>query len=121
MDLCAFHVLTGLPCPGCGLTRGLCALAHGQVYEAWAFHPFAFPLFAGTLVGLASPLLAPRFPALAGPRARRMFRVAALAFAIALALFGIWRAKRQWDQSTSNGPHPAKISLHPSTRILRLP
>ena len=32
---CPFHMLTGLLCPGCGATRALAALLHGQVQEAW--------------------------------------------------------------------------------------
>lgn len=29
--VCAFHQLTGLNCPGCGMTRGLHALLHGNL------------------------------------------------------------------------------------------
>lgn len=36
---CVFHLLTGLHCPGCGLTRALHALAHGDIARAWAMHP----------------------------------------------------------------------------------
>lgn len=31
---CVFHELTGLHCPGCGATRAVHALAHGQVLRA---------------------------------------------------------------------------------------
>ena len=36
--LCAFHWLTGRPCPLCGLTRGLLALAKGHFLEAEHFN-----------------------------------------------------------------------------------
>jgi hypothetical protein len=36
--LCAFHWLTGWPCPLCGLTRGIFALAKGRVTEAEHFN-----------------------------------------------------------------------------------
>lgn len=42
---CPFHSATGLPCPGCGLTRGMVALAHGDWRKATTFHPFT-PFFA---------------------------------------------------------------------------
>jgi len=38
LRLCGFHWLTGLPCPLCGLTRGLFALAKGRFHQAVAFN-----------------------------------------------------------------------------------
>jgi hypothetical protein len=54
---CVFHLLTGLHCPGCGLTRALHALAQGDVARAWAMHPLlllALPLVAAMLLQWAS-------------------------------------------------------------------
>jgi len=45
--LCAFHWLTGRPCPLCGLTRGIFALAKGRFREAEHFNalsPLGFAL-----------------------------------------------------------------------------
>ena len=36
---CFFHVVTGLDCPGCGATRSVNRLLHGQFTEAWQFNP----------------------------------------------------------------------------------
>jgi hypothetical protein len=36
--LCAYHWLTGRPCPLCGLTRGIFALAKGRLHEAEHFN-----------------------------------------------------------------------------------
>ncbi len=38
LNLCGFHWLTGHPCPLCGLTRGLFALAKGHLGEAERFN-----------------------------------------------------------------------------------
>ena len=39
--LCSSRLLTGLPCPGCGLTRGIVLLLHGNLAGALAIHPFS--------------------------------------------------------------------------------
>lgn len=36
--ICGFKNLTGLPCPGCGLTHSFCALARGNIGEAFEFN-----------------------------------------------------------------------------------
>jgi len=35
---CTFKSLTGLPCPGCGLSRSLVAAVHGDVTQSLHFH-----------------------------------------------------------------------------------
>ena len=68
---CFFHMLTGLDCPGCGTTRGLHALLHGDVVTAWNFNALMF--FALPTVALLGAWEAARFvgiplPALRAPR-----------------------------------------------------
>jgi len=43
-DLCLWHRLTGLNCLGCGLSRSVCHLLHGDVARSLTLHP------AGVLV-----------------------------------------------------------------------
>jgi hypothetical protein len=48
VPVCFFRAMSGLPCPGCGLTRALSSLAQGHPGAAFSYHPFAFillPLF----------------------------------------------------------------------------
>lgn len=42
--VCPLAAVTGLPCPGCGMTRAVLLLAQGQFSQAWEIHPFVYPL-----------------------------------------------------------------------------
>ena len=66
---CPFRALTGFACPGCGSTRGLHCLLHGQLAAAFEFNPllilslpfFLFALFRYTNAALRGrPLSWPR-------------------------------------------------------------
>jgi hypothetical protein len=57
--VCPFRLVTGLPCPGCGLGHGFVALAHGDVAASFAAHPFAPISFAGC-VGIVVVAIAER-------------------------------------------------------------
>ena len=54
---CPLHALTGLYCPGCGSTRAMRALLHGDFLAAWHFNP----LFTLVLPLLAAILITARF------------------------------------------------------------
>jgi len=51
LPLCGFRWLTGHPCPLCGLTRAMFALAKGHWREAMRLHALT-PLAAAMLVAL---------------------------------------------------------------------
>ncbi len=38
-SVCPFYSITGLPCPGCGLTRAFVCLGHGQIRQSLHWHP----------------------------------------------------------------------------------
>lgn len=47
--LCPMAVITGIPCPGCGMTRATLAAVHGDFATSFRFHPLGMiivPLFA---------------------------------------------------------------------------
>ena len=49
--VCIFKNLSGLDCPGCGLTRSFCALSQGHLAKAFYFNklgPFLYVVFAAT-------------------------------------------------------------------------
>jgi hypothetical protein len=43
---CAFSAVTGVPCPGCGLTTSFAHMAHGHIVAAFGAHLMGPPLFA---------------------------------------------------------------------------
>jgi hypothetical protein len=55
--ICTLRRMTGWACPGCGLTRSLIALAHGDARAAWRFNPAGYLLFALLLVQIPLGLL----------------------------------------------------------------
>src|SRR5678816_2325472 len=58
IPLCLFHDATGLPCPGCGLTRSLSSAMHGLFRESWHHHPMGpliLVLFFLTLIQRVMP------------------------------------------------------------------
>ncbi|WP_207662140.1 DUF2752 domain-containing protein [Clostridium sp. AM58-1XD] len=36
---CPIRYVTGIPCPGCGMTRAFLSLLSGHVREAFSYHP----------------------------------------------------------------------------------
>ncbi|HEY3662346.1 MAG TPA: DUF2752 domain-containing protein [Chthoniobacterales bacterium] len=47
---CAFHSLTGLPCPTCGATRAAYQFLHGHFTASFFFNPLAFLTFCGIFI-----------------------------------------------------------------------
>jgi len=47
---CAFHAVTGIPCPACGATRCFVQLTHGAWEAALALNPLTFAAFAVVIV-----------------------------------------------------------------------
>lgn len=88
-SLCYFRNLTGLPCPGCGLTHAAIALWHGEWGAAWRFHPGIYLLAAGAVI----------FTLLRGGRARSHF---CIAVAILLIGYYLWRMAAYFPR----GPYP---------------
>ncbi|MGV9857324.1 DUF2752 domain-containing protein [Gordonia sp. NPDC003425] len=84
-ELCPFRVATGLPCPGCGLTRSWVNLMHGDVGRAFAFNLFGPITLAVTViaVGLAGWTL------VKGRGAVRRWATPALT-RVVIALVAVW-------------------------------
>jgi Protein of unknown function (DUF2752) len=50
VTICPFALITGMACPGCGMTRAASYLARGDVSTALGYHPLV-PLIAVLAVG----------------------------------------------------------------------
>jgi hypothetical protein len=58
---CPFHALLGLFCPGCGSTRMVYYLVHGELITSFRQNPLAFVFLPFVAVKLVSGVLPPRF------------------------------------------------------------
>ena len=90
---CTLRRLTGVPCPGCGGTRGVRSIADGRPQDAFALNPGLFflltlwlALFVRRLV--TGTRIAVRFT----PRGRR------IAWVVAVVLFALWWGYVIWRQ-----------------------
>lgn len=87
---CAFLQVTGLPCPGCGLTRACLLLLKGDVGESVQFHAFA-PIFVVFVAILIICMLLPR--AVTKPfidKAERLERQTGITLIILVGLILYW-------------------------------
>jgi len=90
--VCLFRFLTGMPCPGCGLTRSFCALLHGELGAAWTFNPFGYLFVAGALFLFAGPLFRALWPGLESRLFRSPFALyACVGLAVAMFLYNLVR------------------------------
>ena len=100
INVCWFYGATGLPCPGCGVTRSLSCGLRGLLLESWQYHPMGLLLLA--LFGFtAAQSLLPR-PARErlAQRVRDhalLFNAVYLAFVAAFISFGLARALSHFD------------------------
>ncbi|GAA3670226.1 hypothetical protein GCM10022237_32540 [Nocardioides ginsengisoli] len=96
--ICPFRRITGLPCPGCGLTRSWTYLTHGWWHHAVSANAFG-PVLALVVLGLAVAVVrarlrrqpAPSLDRLVKHPAARIVLIAWLGFAVvraALVAFG---------------------------------
>lgn len=54
VDLCPFHLLTGLSCPLCGLTRSVISALHFNFELSFFYHPLGLPLLFAIIVYLTN-------------------------------------------------------------------
>jgi len=60
---CPFEALTGIPCPGCGMTRAILSLIAGNFGAAALYNPFCFFLLFMVIASIAPARLQKQVPA----------------------------------------------------------
>lgn len=71
--ICPFRNLTGLPCPGCGLTRSWVYATHGHWHDSILAHPFGMLAILVTLC-LAVTVVTARVRRLPAPSLDRLVK-----------------------------------------------
>jgi len=59
-SLCPFKLLTGFPCPGCGITKSLVFFYEGDIYKSLSYHilgPFVIAFALLTIIVLSAELI----------------------------------------------------------------
>lgn len=82
--VCPIRLVTGLPCPACGLTRSWVFATHGQWADAVTSNAFGVPLLVATLVA-ASAAVVWRVRGRPTPRLEALLRRPAM-----IAVFALW-------------------------------
>jgi hypothetical protein len=93
--VCWLNLGTGLPCPGCGLTRSLSCAMRGMFLESWQHHPMGLLILVFFLaIAAASLLSTPRQQQLASYMRSKaiIFNSLFLAFVATFLSFGVARA-----------------------------
>jgi hypothetical protein len=86
VEICSMKLLTGLPCPGCGLTHSFCAVSSGNFTDAFRFHFFGPFIYIAVLIFIfvlfSEIFLDKKFPKL-----RRIFFSKSFTYAFGIILF----------------------------------
>ena len=81
--VCPLRAITGIDCPGCGMSRAFCSISEGNVMHSFIHHPLGLLTYVTFLVimmrNLGEWLLQRRFKPLLPPRPRRVAIWTALA------------------------------------------
>jgi hypothetical protein len=98
---CWFQGATGVPCPGCGLTRSLSCGIRGMFLESWHYHPMGLLILAlfgfTALYSLLPEALQNRLTRSLEARTV-LFKALYAAFVTAFITFGVARALlRFWE------------------------
>lgn len=90
VPLCPSKLMTGVPCPGCGLTRSVSSLAHAEWSLSWAYHPFGIAVVVVAAWFALQPFMNTGF--VHRVHRSRLMRLVGLAFLVLFVGHGLVRA-----------------------------
>ena len=61
---CPFKALTGIPCPGCGMTRAMLSITKGDLQGAIGYNPFSFFLLFMVVISIVPGKQAEKLPSI---------------------------------------------------------
>ena len=106
VEICPMKRLSGLPCPGCGITRSICWTSRGRLDRAFHMHPLGTATWLAAVVGATSLVWSRRFRERFSEYFRRRQRAVVwitnscvallLLFGILRILFQLTRAPAWW-------------------------
>lgn len=86
-SMCPMVVVTGFPCPACGLTRAGFRVLHLDLAGAWRIHPFIYPIIVLILVFCVRRYILQK-------KNMEMLKWCVIIVMIGMILFYIWRMIR---------------------------
>ncbi len=86
---CVFHTVTGLECPGCGVSRMCLALLRLDFAAAWSYNPAVMALLP--LFGAVAADMSVRYVLTGKFREDRFCSIALVFSAVVLTVFGVLR------------------------------
>ncbi len=106
IELCPMKALTGLPCPGCGITRAIVWCGRGDVAKSFHHHPLGPAMWLAAVVGATGAVWPKRLRDAVGAFYRRrgptlhagiyLLTAALLVFGAARILFTLLPAPAWW-------------------------
>ncbi|MDE0427545.1 MAG: DUF2752 domain-containing protein [Candidatus Poribacteria bacterium] len=87
---CLFHLVTDVPCPGCGMTRACLAITQGHFEDAWHYHPFSF-LIIGLAIGMAFfPIRLKNVWTRCSPSTRNLITIGGIVLCLSVWIHRLW-------------------------------
>ena len=83
---CPFKALTGIPCPGCGMTRAMLSMTKGDFHGAYTYNPFSFFLLFMVIISIIPVGQVKKLPSIA-PLVMNYFLIIALIMVLIFWVF----------------------------------